>query len=100
MRSREGALAAQAACSAGNRADSSVAVDSAGQSGEDGDMLLQPRQCSSNELTEPSGKKEENYSICKIGNKRERGCEGASHMLNMEFIWAPFVQLYLVAETP
>jgi hypothetical protein len=71
MRSREGAAAAQAACSAGNRAESS-AMDSAGQSGEkDGDMLLQPRQCSSNELTEPSGK-EKKEIIFKIGNKRER----------------------------
>ncbi len=54
MRSREGAAAAQAACRAGNRADS-AAVYSAGESGDGGDMLLQPRQCSSNELTEPSG---------------------------------------------
>jgi hypothetical protein len=70
MRSREGAAAAQAACRAGNRADS-AAVDSAGESGDGGDMLLQPRQCSSNELTEPSGK-EKKEIICKIGNERER----------------------------
>jgi hypothetical protein len=60
MRSREGAAAAQAACRAGNRAESSAVVDSAlGESGDGGDMLLQPRQCSNKELTEPSGKKKE-----------------------------------------
>ncbi len=73
MRSREGAAAAQAACSAGNRADSS-AVDSAGESGDGGDMLLQPRQCSNNELTEPSGIKRTKLFV-RLGT-RERGCKG------------------------
>ncbi len=76
MRSREGVAAAQAACSAGNRSDSSAAAaDSAGQSGEDGDMLLQPRQCSSNELTEPSGKKKEIICTIRRNRKRLRRCE-------------------------
>jgi hypothetical protein len=68
MRSREGAAAAQAACSAGNRAES-VAVDSAlGESG--GDMLLQPRQCSNNELTEPSGIKKRKLFV-RLGTKEK-----------------------------
>ncbi len=70
MRSREGAAAAQAACRAGNRADSS-AVDSAlGESGEEGDMLLQPRQCSNNELTEPSGIKRRKLFV-RLGTKEK-----------------------------